>query len=93
MGSWAPDGNACTLTLDDNPLADFVELPERFAGLSYCALLCGAIRGALEHASWRVTCVWVSDPLRASAAGELGHSGWELRLTLVEHARTVFHDE
>lgn len=34
--------------LEDNPLADFVELPEQLAGLKYSNLLCGVIRGALE---------------------------------------------
>ena len=34
--------------LDDNLLMDFVELPEACGKLSYCQLLCGVIRGALE---------------------------------------------
>jgi Transport protein particle (TRAPP) component len=34
--------------LDDNLLTDFVELPEGCQQLSYCQLLCGVIRGALE---------------------------------------------
>lgn len=34
--------------LEDNPLADFVELPEQLAGLKYSNLLCGVIRGALD---------------------------------------------
>jgi hypothetical protein len=35
--------------LTDNPLADFVELPDEYkADLRYSALLCGVIRGALE---------------------------------------------
>lgn len=38
-----------TQVLTDNPLADFVELPEEYRGeLRYCGLLCGVIRGALE---------------------------------------------
>lgn len=57
------------------------------SGLSYCNLLCGCIRGALEQASWRVTCVWEKDPLAASSAdarpGE-GAAVWSLRLALVE---------
>jgi hypothetical protein len=28
--NWAPDGLACSIVLDDNPLADFVELPEQY---------------------------------------------------------------
>lgn len=34
--------------LEDNPLTDFVELPESCSNLIYCNLLCGVIRGALE---------------------------------------------
>lgn len=34
--------------LEDNLLTDFVELPEACEKLSYCQLLCGVIRGALE---------------------------------------------
>lgn len=34
--------------LTDNPLADFVELPEEYRDLKYCNLLCGVVRGALE---------------------------------------------
>ena len=28
--NWAPDGLSCSLVLDENPLADFVELPEQY---------------------------------------------------------------
>ena len=34
--------------LEDNPLTDFVELPEQLGALKYSNLLCGVIRGALE---------------------------------------------
>jgi trafficking protein particle complex subunit 3 len=37
------------LLIDDNPLTDFVELPEEYKdSLLYCNILCGVIRGALE---------------------------------------------
>jgi hypothetical protein len=36
--------------LEDNPLTDFVELPEGCQNLVYCNVLCGVIRGALEQA-------------------------------------------
>ena len=36
--------------LEDNPLTDFVELPEGYQNLIYCNMLCGVIRGALEQA-------------------------------------------
>ncbi|KAF9052913.1 transport protein particle complex subunit [Panaeolus papilionaceus] len=43
-------GSSFTLTLDENPLADFVELPEEAleGGLWFSNVLCGVIRGALE---------------------------------------------
>ena len=39
-----------TLTLDENPLTEFVELPEEAieAGLWFSNVLCGVLRGALE---------------------------------------------
>ncbi|KAK0459833.1 transport protein particle complex subunit [Desarmillaria tabescens] len=42
-----------TLTLDENPLAEFVELPEEVleGGLWFSNVLCGVIRGALEMVS------------------------------------------
>ena len=45
------------------------------SGLSYCNLLCGVIRGALEQVSWRVTCVWTRDPLVPGGSGAAGASG------------------
>lgn len=46
-------GSTFTLTLDENPLAEFVELPEDVleGGLWFSNVLCGVIRGALEMAS------------------------------------------
>lgn len=43
-------GPAFTLTLDENPLAEFVELPEEVleGGLWFSNVLCGVLRGALE---------------------------------------------
>jgi trafficking protein particle complex subunit 3 len=39
-----------TLTLDENPLTEFVELPEESieGGLWFSNVLCGVLRGALE---------------------------------------------
>lgn len=46
-------GSYFTLTLDENPLAEFVELPEAAieSGLWYSNVLCGVLRGALEMVS------------------------------------------
>ena len=34
--------------LEDNPLVEFVELPEQYNKLWYSNILCGVMRGALE---------------------------------------------
>lgn len=43
-------GSSFVLTLEENPLAEFVELPEEVleGGLWFSNVLCGVIRGALE---------------------------------------------
>lgn len=56
-GSPAPQisgaGSSFTLTFDENPLAEFVELPEEAleGGLWFSNVLCGVLRGSLEMAS------------------------------------------
>jgi hypothetical protein len=49
-------GSSFTLTLDDNPLAEFVELPEEAleGGLWFSNVLCGVLRGSLEMVSQRM---------------------------------------
>lgn len=49
--SWDADGTCCSIVLEDNPLVDFVELPDTCQGLYYCNVLSGVIRGALEMVS------------------------------------------
>src|SRR6266404_173388 len=46
-------GSAFVLTLEENPLAEFVELPEEAldSGLWYSNVLCGVLKGALEMVS------------------------------------------
>jgi trafficking protein particle complex subunit 3 len=48
--SWAADEKSFSLVFDENPLTDFVELPEDgpYEKLWYSNVLCGVIRGALE---------------------------------------------
>lgn len=46
---------AFSLTLDENPLAEFVELPDEAleGGLWFSNVLCGVLRGALEMVRFR----------------------------------------
>lgn len=77
VGGWSADGTECSLLLEDNPLVDFVELPEACAGLSYCNLLCGVLRGALEQVNLKTQAHFARDMLR-------GDDAFEIRLKLVE---------
>lgn len=61
---WSEERDECVIEMDNNPLADFVELPARYRELAYCNMLCGAIRGALETVRMRTSCSFESDPLR-----------------------------
>ena len=90
-GGQAPAGSSAasypsfTLQLDENPLADFVELPDDGRAqdeLWYSNILCGVIRGALEMVQMQVECRFLRDVLR-------GDDTTELKVTLLK----VLEDE
>lgn len=75
--SWSADKSSFALTIDDNPLTQFVELPEEYKKLKYSNILCGVIRGALEMLQMRVECELTKD-------AAWGDDVTEIRVTLKE---------
>eukprot|EP00270_Netrium_digitus_P017596 TRINITY_DN6501_c0_g1_i1.p1 TRINITY_DN6501_c0_g1~~TRINITY_DN6501_c0_g1_i1.p1 ORF type:complete len:189 (+),score=62.43 TRINITY_DN6501_c0_g1_i1:190-756(+) len=78
IANWNADYTECSIILDDNPLVDFVELPEAIAQrLCYCNVICGVLRGALEQVSLRIEAQFVRDMLK-------GDEAFEIRVKLLE---------
>lgn len=48
IANWTSANDEFSLVFDNNPLAEFVELPNDITNLRYSNILCGCIRGALE---------------------------------------------
>lgn len=82
---WTADGRQFSLIIDDNPLAEFVELPDdgrAHKELWYSNVLAGVLRGALEAVQLEVETSFVSDVLQ-------GADNTELRVKLIR----VLEDE
>ena len=71
--NWTADNKSFSLLFDENPLADFVELPDDGKAqdeLWFSNILCGVLRGALEMV-WHILCTW--KPRRLTRPGPNGH--------------------
>jgi hypothetical protein len=48
VANWSAANDEFSLLIDNNPLTEYVELPDSLTNLKYSNILCGIIRGALE---------------------------------------------
>ncbi|MCJ1476358.1 transport protein particle 22 kDa subunit [Lambiella insularis] len=79
--NWTADNKQFSLIFEENPLADFVELPDDGKAqdeLWYSNILCGVLRGALEMVQMQVEAHFVSDILR-------GEESTEMKITLLRY--------
>jgi hypothetical protein len=80
------DPKVWSITIRENPLCDFVELPPGCEALVYSNVLCGAITGGLRMVNLVVECEYVQDTLQGAAHDEI-------RLRLVDVLQDHFEDD
>ena len=71
---------------NENPLNDYVELPDKFKGLWYSNMICGVIRGAMEAINIKVECKYNKYILK-------GHETNEKRIKLIEIIEEKLQEE
>lgn len=74
VDNWSPDNKSFSLILDENPLAEFVELPDdgkAVKELWYSNILTGVIKGALEMVQLEVEAYFVQDQLQGAPQTEI----------------------
>lgn len=83
VSGWNPEGTSCSIVIQENPLTDFVQLPNDLESLQYNNIICGVIEGALDMINIQVECECVKDVLR-------GDPTTELKLLLIESKTEAF---
>ncbi|XP_041353997.1 trafficking protein particle complex subunit 3-like [Gigantopelta aegis] len=71
VSNWSPSADEFSLLIENNPLSDFVELPEGHNALNYSNILCGVLKGSLEMVQMDVDVRFVQDQLKGDNITEL----------------------
>ncbi|ESN93863.1 hypothetical protein HELRODRAFT_88048 [Helobdella robusta] len=69
--NWSSTGDEFSLLIENNPLTEFVELPDNHSQLNYSNIICGAMRGALEMVQLDVSVWFVQDQLKGDNITEI----------------------
>ena len=77
VANWSDDKKEFSLIMTENPMTDYVEVREEFRELSYCNLICGVIRGALDMVKFKAEVKIVKDSLK-------GDEYTEIRVKIIE---------
>lgn len=71
LANWSVDTKQVSVIFDENPLAEFVELPSEYMDLWYSNIYCGVIRGAFEMVHIQCQVTFVQDMLRGDPSTEI----------------------
>lgn len=71
ISNWSPGNDEFSLIIDNNPLTEYVELPDSLVTLKYSNIFAGVIRGALEMVQIEVSTWFVQDYLKGDSTTEL----------------------
>ncbi|AFZ80260.1 bet3 transport protein, putative [Theileria equi strain WA] len=78
--------NIHNIKFQENPLDQFVELPDSLCKLNYSGIYCGVIVGALEQLQMKVQCDFVKDMLK-------GDDCYEISVKLQEIIKDTLSDD
>lgn len=71
ISNWSAGNDEFSLLIDNNPLTEYVELPDSILNLRYSNIYAGVVRGALEMVQIEVQTWFVQDYLKGDSTTEL----------------------